>query len=219
MAAEIELKLSVQADQVERLAAWLTAHAGPPEVKTLRNVYFDTPSLTLNRARAAMRLRQIERDGKTSWVQTLKTAGHSQDGLAIRDEWETPVSGEQLEPERFPAPATAFLTQLEAPPGPVFRTDFTRHVWLVDSAQGRIEVALDQGLITLPGIVNGPAEPIRELELEWLGNPQVPAADTGIAATELRAFAEQLRALGPLPHSDSSKAERGYQLYLQAQAA
>lgn len=219
MAAEIELKLSVQADQVDRLTGWLTLHAGPPEVKTLRNVYFDTPGLTLNHARAALRLRQIEHDGKTSWVQTLKTAGHSQDGLAIRDEWETLVSGEQLEPNRFPAPATAFLTQLEVSPVPVFRTDFTRHVWLIDSAQGRIEVALDQGLITLPGIVNGPAEPIRELELEWLGNPQVPPADTGIAATELRAFAEQLRALAPLPHSDSSKAERGYQLYLQAQAA
>lgn len=218
MSAEIELKLAVATEQVTPLLAWLEREAGAPVQQTLRNIYLDTPDLALHRLRAALRLREVNRDGSTHWVQTLKTARHSIDGLAVRNEWECGVAAAALEPDRFPEPARAILEQLAATPAPLFRTDFIRRTWHISVPGGTVEIAFDDGAVTLMGNTDRASLPIRELELEWLGTATDgnPPATAEVAA-ELRALAARLNAAGPFVPSDASKAERGYQLYLEYQ--
>lgn len=206
MAAEIELKLVVPDAALAPLAAWLDANAQAQGGATLLNVYLDTPERDLASQRAALRLR---RKG-SQWLQTLKTAGHSVDGLATREEYENPVDGEALDLARFPADAQAQLAPLAARLGPVFRTDFERRTWLVQTGGGSIEVALDIGMITAPA--TQAAERIQELELEWLPGDSDMAGGAGDAADALRAFAHRLQAVATLAPSDASKAARGYRL-------
>lgn len=227
MSAEIELKLAVATEQVAPLVAWLEREAGTPVQQALHNIYLDTPDLALHRQRAALRLREVTRDGTSHWVQTLKTAGRSLNGLAVRNEWECPVADAVLEPERLPAAAQAILQQLTATPTPIFRTDFIRHAWRVAVPGGKVEIAFDDGAITLIDHSHNASLPIRELELEWLGagdqndddganNGAAASGDTAaLAEAALRMLAARLHAVGPCVPSDVSKAERGYQLYLE----
>jgi len=200
MAQEIELKLAVPDDALAPLAAWLDANGEPQGEATLLNVYLDTPERDLARARAALRLR---RKG-AQWLQTLKTAGHSQSGLATRHEWETEVSGEAVEIQRLPAEAQALLAPLVGRLAPVFRTDFVRRTWLIRQDGARIEAALDRGTITAPA--SAAQERIQELELEWLER------DDANAANALRTLGERLQAVAALTPLDLSKAARGYRL-------
>jgi inorganic triphosphatase YgiF len=200
MAREIELKLAVPDGALAPLAAWLDANAQARGEAELLNIYLDTPDRALARARAALRLR---RQG-AQWLQTLKTAGSSAAGLAVRNEWETPVDGQAIDLSRLPAEARAVLAPLAARLAPVFRTDFHRRTWLIRADDGDIEAALDRGTITVPG-ADG-SEPIQELELEWL------SGDGDRAAQALHALGERLRAIVPLVPSDASKAARGYRL-------
>ncbi|KWR88586.1 CYTH domain-containing protein [Cupriavidus sp. IDO] len=200
MAQEIELKLAVPDDALAPLAAWLDANSEPQGESTLLNVYLDTPARDLARARAALRLR---RKG-AQWLQTLKTAGSSQSGLATRHEWETEVAGEAIELQRFPAEARALLAPLADRLAPVFRTDFVRRTWLIGQDGARIEAALDTGTITAPACAT--QERIQELELEWLSGDNAHAADA------LRALATRLQSVAALAPSDLSKAARGYRL-------
>lgn len=201
MGQEIELKLSVpDAGAAAALVRWLDGHAAASGDFPLRNVYLDTPQRDLARARAALRLRQQG----TQWLQTLKTAGSSSGGLAVRQEWETPVAGEAIEPGRLPDIARDLLTPLLGRLAPVFRTDFHRRTWRMREGGAEIEVALDEGEIFAPG--NGGRETIHELELEFLGG------DPQGAAEALRALATRLAEVAPLQPSDRSKAARGYAL-------
>ncbi|RZT32348.1 CYTH domain-containing protein [Cupriavidus agavae] len=202
MAIELELKLAVPDAALAAVAAWLDANGQARGETTLLNVYLDTPARDLARARAALRLRKKGQQ----WLQTLKTAGTSSGGLAARHEWETEIGGEAIDLDRFPDEARAVLAPLQGL-APVFRTDFTRRIWIVEQDGERIEAALDTGSITAPG--NGSAERIQELELEWL--PRDGADDaTGVAA--LRALGERLGQAAALTPSDLSKAARGYRL-------
>jgi len=200
MAQEIELKLTVPDDALAPLAAWLDANGAPQGEATLLNVYLDTPERDLAQARAALRLR---RKGE-QWLQTLKTAGSSQGGLATRHEWEAEIAGETIELQTFPAEAQTVLAPLIGRLAPVFRTDFVRRTWLVTQDGARIEAALDSGTITAPAATA--QEPIQELELEWLDGDAAHAADA------LRAFAARLTTVAALAPSDLSKAARGYRL-------
>lgn len=201
MPREIELKLAVPDADLAPLAAWLDANGTPQGEATMLNVYLDTPERDLARARAALRLRRKN----TQWLQTLKTAGESQGGLAARNEWETEVAGEAIDLSRFPDDARAVLAPLANRLAPVFRTDFVRRTWLVEQDGARIEAALDTGAITAPG--NPAQERIQELELEWLeGDDAAHAVDT------LRAFGRRLGDAATLTPSDLSKAARGYRL-------
>ena len=166
MPREIELKLAVPDAALAAVAAWLDAHGEARGETTLLNVYLDTPGRDLARQRAALRLRQKG----SQWLQTLKTAGSSQGGLASRNEWECEVAGEAIELSRFPDDARAVLAPLAGQLAPVFRTDFVRRTWTVTQDGARIEAALDTGTITAPG--QAQVETIQELELEWL-----PGAD------------------------------------------
>ncbi len=224
MAQEIELKLAVpDAAAAAALVAWLDANAQAVGESHLLNVYFDTPAHELAQARAALRLR---RDGKR-WLQTLKTAGRSEAGLATRNEWETEVAGEALEPAKLDDEARALLEPLLGRLRPVFRTDFVRRTWRLrcpliaaDQAPGQaqaeaeIEAALDAGVIAAVAqdgsTLTSAREAIDELELEWL------SGDPSCAAATLRALGERLGAVAALAPSDKSKAARGYALARQA---
>ncbi|MFJ4292536.1 CYTH domain-containing protein [Cupriavidus sp. NPDC089707] len=200
MPQEIELKLAVPDAALAPLAAWLDANGQPQGEATLLNVYLDTPAHDLAQARAALRLR---RKG-AQWLQTLKTAGSSQGGLATRHEWETEIAGEAIELQTFPAEAQTVLAPLVGKLAPVFRTDFIRRTWIVTQDGARIEAALDSGTITARG--STAQERIQELELEWLDGDAANAADA------LRAFAARLAAVATLAPLDLSKAARGYRL-------
>lgn len=208
MPREIELKLAVPDTALAAVAAWLDAHGEARGEATLLNVYLDTPARDLARQRAALRLRLKDNQTGSQWLQTLKTAGSSQGGLALRNEWECEVAGEAIELSRFPDDARAVLAPLAEQLAPVFRTDFVRRTWVVTQDGARIEAALDTGTITAPG--QAQVETIQELELEWL--PGEDGDDSPLAEAALRAFAARLAHVAPLTPSDLSKAARGYRL-------
>ena len=202
---ETELKLSLCASDVPALLAQplLTT---PAKVQRLLNTYFDTPALDLKQRRMAVR----ERLAGEQWLLTVKTAGQSNNGLSHRQEWEAPTTPGALDFAALvdDAELAATLMALRADLKPLFRTDFERHSWVVTHAGASIDVALDQGHITVPGTAL--SEDILELELELLSGSD----------DALHALAQALRetpsgtiALTP---SDTSKAQRGMALWSQA---
>ena len=207
MAQETELKLSLSAQDLPHLLSHplLAAPAAP---QRLFNTYFDTPDLALRDRRMAVR----ERLADEQWLLTVKTAGSSAGGLSRRQEWEGPTTPGALD---FAAlvddPALASeLMALRTALKPLFATDFDRQRWVVDHAGARIEVALDQGRIHLPG-TDG-SEALLELELELLEGPE---AALHTLADALRLTPQGAVTLTP---SDASKAQRGLALWQRAQA-
>lgn len=202
---ETELKLSPNAADLLALRAHPLL-AGPSDTQRLLNTYFDTPAQDLQRARMAVRERLAGRD----WLLTVKTAGSSVGGLSRRQEWEGPTTPGAL---NFAAlvDAAALAAQLmawRADLQPLFRTDFERQRWVITHAGAQIEVALDQGEVSVPGTEL--RAPILELELELLSGPD----------TALQALAQALRQspAGPLllAPSETSKAQRGMALWRSA---
>ena len=199
---ETELKLSLRASDVPALLAHplLTT---PAKVQRLLNTYFDTPALDLKQRRMAVR----ERLAGELLLLTVKTAGQSENGLSRRQEWEAPTTPGALnfaalvDDTELAATLIAFRADLK----PLFRTDFERHSWVLTHASASIEVALDQGHITVPGTAL--SEDILELELELLSGPD----------DALHALAQALRetpsGVISLTPSDLSKAQRGLALY------
>lgn len=178
----------------------------------LENRYFDTPDGQLQQHRCALRLRQTlphsatpGTSPATSWIQTLKTAGHSQGGLSQRGEWETPVIQAQLDREALRGtawdaldPNDAWFSQLQ----PLFETRCLRTTWQVRRKDGtHIEVALDTGEV----LARGRTSPFVELELESKAGP----------AAALFELAEELAKRVPVLPSNRSKAERGQALWAE----
>lgn len=210
MSLEIELKLSLRANDVPRLMAHPMLAGQKSRRARLLNTYFDTPTLALMAQRIAVRERQAGR----RTLLTVKTAGNSVGGLSQRQEWEAPTRPGRfdfaalIDDETLASSLSALAWQLV----PVFRTDFVRHTWQLRLGDTHIEVALDQGRITT-GDGQGPHhETLLELELELKSGP--PDALLDLAHT---------LALGPdgdavkgiwLQPVDRSKAERGLALFL-----
>jgi inorganic triphosphatase YgiF len=202
---ETELKLSLRANDVPSLLAHPLL-AGQAKVQRLLNTYFDTPALDLKQRRMAVR----ERLAGDQWLLTVKTAGKSENGLSRRQEWEGPTTPGALD---FAAlvddtELANLLMGLRAELKPLFRTDFERHSWVLSHADASIEVALDQGHITVPG--TDLSETILELELELLSGPDTALH---VLAEALRQTPQGTIALTP---SDTSKAQRGMALWAQA---
>jgi triphosphatase len=205
MAIEKEIKLALPREQVDAAQRWFASRAGASgRAVRLENIYFDTPSLTLARAKSALRLRRTP-DG---WLQTFKTVGVAQNGLHARHEWEMPVAGEVLETARLlqacdEAGVATALSDAAPELIALFRTDFTRTLWMLSADGTQIEAAIDQGEITAD--VNGETRraPICEIELELKDGDEAA----------LHALAAQLAAELPgLAPDDISKAQRGYRL-------
>jgi len=202
---ETELKLSLRQQDVPTLLAHPLL-AAPAKVQRLLNTYFDTPALDLKQRRMAVR----ERLAGDQWLLTVKTAGKSENGLSRRQEWEAPTTQGALDFAALvnDAELAASLMALRAELQPLFRTDFERHSWVLTHDGASIEVALDQGHITVPG--TDLSEVILELELELMSGPEAA----------LHALADALRQTpsGPvaLTPSDASKAQRGFALFAQS---
>ena len=171
------------------------------------SVYYDTPDLRLQAARAALRLR---RDGRR-WLQTFKAAQGAQSALAERNEWEMPAPRGRLDPTLFPREALRAasgidIVRLARRLRPVFATRFERRSALLKLGHGvRAEACLDRGLIE----AGGAREPILELELELLEGELVPLL--GLAEALVQPLGLQIET--------ESKAERGYRLYRSARPA
>jgi inorganic triphosphatase YgiF len=199
---ETELKLSLHQQDVPALLAHPLL-AAPAKVQRLLNTYFDTSALDLKQRRMAVR----ERLAGDQWLLTVKTAGKSENGLSRRQEWEAPTTPCTLDFAALvdDAELAASLMALRAELKPLFRTDFERHSWVLMHDSASIEVALDQGQITVSDTAL--SEDILELELELLSGPE---AALNALADALRQTPSGAIALTP---SDASKAQRGMALW------
>ena len=206
---ETEIKLALPVADPADMADWVERVVKAPALarrKAVRqqvySVYYDTPEQALRGQRAALRLRRVGPPEQPQWLQTLKTAGHSDSALSQRGEWEMPVPGPALVLESLhdsPWPQMDRGGAVSAKLQPCFVTDFERITWHVKQRDGSaIEVALDVGTIS----ADGRSTPVCELELELLAGP--PSA--------LFALAQRLaRSVAVLPLA-ASKAQRGYAL-------
>lgn len=198
MADEIELKLALPPSARRGfLRHPLLAQASKLGTRKLVNVYFDTPDLSLQRHAIALRTRKQGR----RWLQTVKCAGTSSGGLAVRPEWEQPYDG------RFDFSAVSDRAvrellerhKIRSQLAPVFETVFSRTTWRLAPAAGvSILLMLDQGWVA----ADGARQPVSEIELELEhGEPLV-----------LFDLALQLAVDLPLRPEILSKAERGHRL-------
>ncbi|MDR2260706.1 MAG: CYTH domain-containing protein [Azoarcus sp.] len=201
MPIEIELKLSFPAEALPAILRHPLIAGAPREGKpeTLESTYFDTPALTLEAHRIAVRLR---RQGAET-VQTVKCAAVSRDGLARRPEWERPWHG-QFDFSAIDAPeAATVLARARDELVPVFVTRFRRDTRFFRARAGaRVLIMIDVGVIA----ASERSIPLHELELE------LSEGD----ADDLRHLAAELRKALPLIPEDISKAERGYRLVMEA---
>lgn len=145
MATETELKLQLNAADVDAFRNHsLLKAVTASEPSVLLNTYYDSADLLLAGARVALRLR---RQGERI-IQTLKTSGHSVNGLHQRGEWEWELVQPVLDMQKL----SGEIWPKSLPPAeqlqllPVFTTDFERETWQVCFQGAEIEVALDQGL-------------------------------------------------------------------------
>lgn len=196
---EVELKLALAPAGIGALLSHPLLASQPPLTQTLANTYFDTPTNDLANARVAVRLRQVDE----RVLQTVKTAGQGGGGLSSRQEWEWPVTGNQLDQEGLAAlpPFQGELAERLANLAPKLRTDFTRRSWQLNWQGSHVEVVMDEGEIESGAY----RTPICELELELKAGEPETLWSLAIA------LAEKI----PLRPSDSSKASRGNALAAQ----
>ncbi|MBR9871036.1 MAG: CYTH domain-containing protein [Gammaproteobacteria bacterium] len=195
MATELEIKLTLSEQSQTEALAWLLAQQEASEGprKVLMNRYYDTPSAALNRARAALRVR--EAGGR--YIQTLKTQGEFVDGAHRREEWEWEIPSTDLDVsllEQTPLNDQLDLSELAL----VFETNFTRQIVMLNTAGSVIEVAVDSGEIA----GRGAARPLHEVEFELKsGNSESLMIWAAALAREVPVFLNLV-----------SKAEQGYHL-------
>jgi len=197
MPNEVELKLTLPSFAVQDFVqdSQLSEHQGEP--LELDNQYFDTSDLLLNQSHAALRIRKSQH----GYVQTLKNKGTALAGLHVRGEWEYPIPSANIDWSLFPDDVQIDKDMQKAIE-PLFKTDFTRHVWNVPFGESQIELVMDQGTIS----TNKSNSPLCEIELE------LKSGD----ASDLFTLALQLSKRYPLVPCDISKAERGYNLMYPA---
>ncbi len=205
-AREIEVKLAVPPDALDRLAeapALVARALRPARRRRLVSVYFDTGDGRLRRRGVALRIRRI--GGRR--VQTLKGPSRTTSAAADRVELEVPIAGDIPDLAAFKGPAARELVGVVLPGElvPVFATRIVRTELAVgwpspEQCEAVVLVALDRGRIE----ADGRHEPIAELELELERGP--PRA--------LAALVEELRPLAPLSIEPRDKASRGFELAL-----
>ncbi len=206
-AAEIELKLSISAEDARklgRLPAIRRSASGRARTQALHSVYYDTPELDLRRSGVALRLRR----DRGRWIQTLKGGGEVQGGLHLRQELDTPVPAQIL---NYHALASAGASPVFSDPvlrarlHPVFTTEMRRTSRQLQPAAGtRIELCIDTGQVT----TGSARAPISEIELELKqGEPEALLDLARVLLDDL-----------DLRLEPASKAQRGYALAAAAPA-
>lgn len=195
MAIELEIKLTLSKGAQAQAQEWLLAQpeAQRGSTKSLVNCYYDTPIAELNKQRAALRVRQAG----NQYIQTLKTQGEFVNGAHRRQEWEWPLSGPSLSLGLLadtPLGDGVNLARL----APVFETNFTRQIVMLDDGEAVIECAVDEGVI----VAGAHERPLHEVEFELkTGDP-----------SRLLVWAERLAHQCPVFLNLISKAEQGYYL-------
>ncbi len=195
MAVELEIKLTLTADNLAQATSWLSQRSDVESLgaKTMRNCYYDTPAGALNARKIALRLRQQD----DRFIQTLKTKGEFSAGAHRRNEWEWSVPGASLDLTLLadtPLANDQALEQLQ----PVFETNFERQVFMLRRNGAEIEVAVDSGAI----VAGDKERPLHEVEFELKSG----------AADELLRCALELADSVPVLLNLVSKAEQGYLL-------
>jgi len=213
MALEIELKLSLNPDRVQALLAHpLLRSAAATDLgsRRLENTYYDTADQRLRQQRIALRVRHKQ----GQYIQTLKGGGQARGGLHTRQEWEWKIPTATLIPELLQdTPLVELLPVAEVKTAlqPAFSTDFERHIWLITDPAAtpplKVELALDQGRVSMPQAPHGTSDALCELELELLEG----------SAAQLITLALKLAEDVPLLVNDVSKAQRGYRLLSEPQ--
>ncbi len=195
MATELEIKLTLSEQAQSQALSWLLAQqeARAGGCKTLVNRYYDTPDADLNKARAALRVRQAG----DRYIQTLKTQGEFVGGAHRRQEWEWPLEGPELDLallKQTPISEQVNLDDLRL----AFETNFQRQIVMLEAGPSVIEVAVDSGDV----LGGGHAMPLHEVEFELKGG------EPGELLRWARALALQV----PVFLNLISKAEQGYYL-------
>lgn len=207
METEIELKYLVGANDVDKdISQLFDVHAMPYEKKTksLINNYFDTDDLALRQLDMGLRIRTYP-DYRE---QTIKTAGVVIGGLHKRPEYNVKLNDLQPQLALFPEsiwPENYNLLSLEQALKTIFSTNFERTTWLIQHAQGRVELAYDKGTIAS----GSHSTQINEIELELLEGEVVALFD----------IAKMLFSALTLTPGRKSKAARGYALWKNSGAA
>jgi triphosphatase len=193
---EVELKFDVEPAAVARIRATPVLAAAAARVEASQSLYFDTPDGALRKAGVSLRVRRS--GGRI--VQTAKRKKGSAAGLFVRQEWEAELARFALDLDAFAlGPVRRLLGKVERDAlKPVVRTRFTRSSWQIDHEGSRIEVVLDEGVVT----AGRRQAALIELELELKRGK--PAA--------LFDLAEQIGRAAPLRLGTMSKSERGYAL-------
>ncbi len=194
--AEVELKLELDPEHLERLRDELRRRAGGKgRRQRLETTYYDTPRLALKAAGVSLRVRRI---GKRR-LQTIK-AGHGAAGLFDRAEWEREVAGD--EPDLTAAEGTALAPLVSGEKRkkitPVFSLKVGRDVFQLREGRSVFEATVDEGVVE----AQARSEPLCELELELRRG----------ARPDLFSVARSLATAVPLRLGVRTKAERGYAL-------
>ena len=211
-AIEHEIALSLGDNCANEAFAWLSQlpHCTYQRTTQLLNVYFDTPAQDLLKAKAALRLR-FDTEAQC-WIQTLKTAGRTEQGFSVRHEWEVKLPLDNADAsvtpnwrfDLFAADAQAYLHEIADALHPVFHTDFQRDIFDYQLGGNHFEFALDRGEVRLADERNSATRLIKDMEIEFIqGDLDAMQALAERAQTALNATPQTL-----------SKAARGYTLML-----
>jgi triphosphatase len=202
---ELEIALTLPDDlTVEAVHDWLQNQPHVRYVRTtaLTNIYFDTETQDLKKQKAALRLRFD--DDKNQWLQTLKTAGKTDDGISIRHEWENPLTDANINLTAFEPVAQNYLTAYINKITPVFETNFERRIYHYEHNGEIHEYAIDHGAVWLTNQERNVG--IYELEIELKQG----------SAEHLRLLASQAQIQLNANPQTKSKAARGYELLDEA---
>jgi len=203
MGTELELKLMIQPAYIESASNVLNEICEQSESCSiepdlqLMNGYFDTPDGLLMQSGVTLRVRAINQ----GYIQTLKTRGSNRAGISSRGEWEWDVKNGMLDLsllENTMLPSNLHDKWWSNDLLEVFRTDFTRKVFMITYNDTLMEVVIDQGAVSSPY----GSEPIHELEIELKSGEE----------EGLYAFANKLAIQLPVQISTVSKAAKGARL-------
>lgn len=205
MATELELKLMLQSEYLKSASDFLDGICASSDsddqsrqpTLALMNAYFDTEDAELMQGGMALRIRAVN----NKFIQTVKTRGSNRIGMHARGEWEWFVPSDQLDLSLLsdvPLPESLQGMTWSSKLIEVYRTDFERQVWNIQSQETKMEVVCDQGLVTSPY----GEDAICELELELKDGDEAG----------LYQFALQLAERVPVQVSIVSKAQKGVRL-------
>ncbi len=221
---EYEIALNLSETCPNQVRSWLQQlpNCAYQRSTQLLNIYYDTPEQSLRQAKAALRLRYDTE--AQCWIQTLKSAGVSINGVSQRGEWEATLPDTKTETDSdndtnndgtlipqwrfdlFAADAQALLNPLRERLHAVFHTDFRRDIYDYRLGEQHFEWALDQGevrLSTESGAHNDAARSaIKDLEIELKHGD----------LAQMQQLATQAQAALNASPQTQSKAARGYAL-------